>query len=59
MDNITILIYVLTALIGYISYRIGVGQREQIIETTVEYLIKEGFLLTDDKGDIKVVKSWQ
>mgnify|MGYP003656877588 FL=1 len=52
----TILIYALTALIGYVSYLIGVGQRERVIAQCVEYLIKEGYLLTDDKGDIKVVK---
>tara|TARA_B100000795_G_scaffold260505_1_gene236455 strand:+ start:560 stop:730 length:171 start_codon:yes stop_codon:yes gene_type:complete len=56
MDTTTILIYGLTALIGYVSYLIGSGNREQVIATTVEYLIKEGFLLTDDKGDIKVRK---
>jgi hypothetical protein len=56
MDNITIMIYVLTALIGYLCFRIGVGEREITISETVEYLIKEGFLLTDDQGDIKVRK---
>ena len=40
--------------ISYGSYLIGVGQRERTISTTVEYLIKEGYLLTDDQGDIKV-----
>ena len=52
----TILIYALTALIGYLSYRIGVGQRERVIAQCVEYLIKEGYLLVDKDGDIKVVK---
>jgi len=56
MDTIQILIYALTGLIGYVSYLLGSGNREQVIATTVEYLIKEGFLLTDDKGDIKVRK---
>ena len=52
----TILIYTLTALIGYVSYLIGVGQRERIIAQCVEYLIKEGYLLVDQNGDIKVVR---
>tara|TARA_B100001059_G_C17381542_1_gene354685 strand:+ start:35 stop:211 length:177 start_codon:yes stop_codon:yes gene_type:complete len=52
--DLTILIYALTGLIGYLSYRIGAGQRERVIAQCVEYLIKEGYLLTDDQGDIKV-----
>ena len=52
--DLTILIYALTGLIGYLSYRIGAGKREQVIAQCVEYLIKEGYLLTDDQGDIKV-----
>ena len=54
--DLTILIYALTGLIGYLSYRIGAGQRERVIAQCVEYLIKEGYLLTDDQGDIKVRK---
>jgi len=56
MDTTTILIYGLTALIGYVSYLLGSGNREQVIATTVEYLIKEGYLLVDKNGDIKVVR---
>ena len=31
--DLTTLIYALTALIGYVSYLIGVGQRERVIAT--------------------------
>ena len=55
MDTTTLLIYLLTGVIGYVSYLIGKGTREQVIATTVEYLIDKGYLKTDEKGDIKVI----
>ena len=56
MDIVTIMIYALTALIGYVSYVLGTGTRENVIAETVGYLIEKGFLLTDEAGDIKVRK---
>ena len=42
--------------IVYLAYMYGKSTREQTIEKTLDYLIKEGYLHTDKDGDIKVIK---
>tara|TARA_R100001377_G_scaffold73269_1_gene49194 strand:+ start:863 stop:1054 length:192 start_codon:yes stop_codon:yes gene_type:complete len=42
--------------IGYIAFSLGKSSREEIIATTIEYLIRENFIEVDKDGDIKTIK---